>query len=449
MVVSRPAALRIEVVAVFVAARVKEAVSRGTRSVPARPLRWVRRIPSPNQPITALLCVLGTIAGVGLRSLVAQAPDTAWVEVTGPGVGRPPLRPAVVRRIDPEGIGEGVGKIVLLVATPGGGVALLDGQPAGPPLIVLDAEGKVVRRLGRYGEGPGEFSRSATVAVDRTGGVHVADAMLRRLTRWSGDGRLIDSRAFAAIGIAERAGAVRLSRPGCLALGERVYPDDAGSGTLWLVAPHRYQLVCGSDLSVSLPLSERRIPPATPRTPYGRESFRVPLSDGRIATVSSDVLGFSWWSTTGTVRGVRRSITAPAVLDAERREWTAVQQYVEANFPPIFRPPRRPLPDHKQVVTGAVADPTGLLWLARSTSGIVGAPRTEVSVPKGPAAPLLRYRDQVLYSVFTNKGEYLADVVFPDGIEHLVFAGSTVWGITHDESGWETLVKFEVPLPGR
>ena len=73
-----------------------------------------------------------------------------------------------------------------------GGGAILDRQPVGPPLIIFDAEGRVVRRLGRNGEGPGEFSWSATVAVDRAGAVHVADPILRRLTRWAADGRLIE-----------------------------------------------------------------------------------------------------------------------------------------------------------------------------------------------------------------------------------------------------------------
>lgn len=166
--------------------------------------------------------------------------------------------------------------------------------------------------------------------------------------------------------------------------------------------------------------------------------------------MSSDVLGFSWWTANGTVRGVRRLVAAPAVLEQERREWEAVEDYVEANFPPIFRPRRSgPMPKQKQVITGAVADPTGLLWLARSTPGMIGEPRTEASIPNGPAAPLLRYRDRLLYSVFTNEGEYLTDVLFPDGIEHLVFAGRTAWGVAHDESGWEELVKFEVPVRGR
>lgn len=48
--------------------------------------------------MTAMLCVLGMIASVGLRPFVAQGPDTEWVEVTGPGIGRPRLQPVVVMR---------------------------------------------------------------------------------------------------------------------------------------------------------------------------------------------------------------------------------------------------------------------------------------------------------------------------------------------------------------
>ncbi|MCA1789431.1 MAG: hypothetical protein LC667_06115, partial [Thioalkalivibrio sp.] len=231
-----------------------------------------------------------------------------------------------------------------------------------------------------------------------------------------------------------------------LNVGERLAPRNAGPAALWLVGPRRYHRYCPATGRVTLPSSEQELPPVHARAAFGRATYRVPIADGRIVTVASDVLGYSWHDAEGRVRGVRMPAAAPAVSAAERAELEAADTYIGEHFPAIFQPSRAPLPAHKQLVVGAVSDPTGLLWLARSGPGVLGAPRPAVRVPDGPSPPMLRYHEPVLFSAFAASGAYLGDVRFPDGVEHLVFAGRVAWGVMEAEDGTEVLVRFDIPL---
>lgn len=56
--------------------------------------------------------------------------------------------------------------------------------------IVLPG-GKVVRSFGRFGKGPGEFTNSAGIAVDKHQNIYVADYSLRRIQEFDRDGKLI------------------------------------------------------------------------------------------------------------------------------------------------------------------------------------------------------------------------------------------------------------------
>ncbi|MFO1414614.1 MAG: NHL repeat-containing protein [Burkholderiales bacterium] len=54
-------------------------------------------------------------------------------------------------------------------------------------VVVFDLDGRALATIGRQGTGPGEFSLPRGVAVDRWGGLYVADG--RRIQRFAPDGR--------------------------------------------------------------------------------------------------------------------------------------------------------------------------------------------------------------------------------------------------------------------
>jgi hypothetical protein len=65
---------------------------------------------------------------------------------------------------------------------------------AAPRILVFDFDGAFVGRLGREGEGPGEYVDPAGLAVDSRGTVHVIDPGRGSIHTWSADGDYLDSR---------------------------------------------------------------------------------------------------------------------------------------------------------------------------------------------------------------------------------------------------------------
>lgn len=81
------------------------------------------------------------------------------------------------------------------LATISSGVPQQDGSlllfgPRSSALLIVDGEGRFIRRIGREGDGPGEYRRIS--AVGRVGDtVHVVDASLRRITLLDRNGALV------------------------------------------------------------------------------------------------------------------------------------------------------------------------------------------------------------------------------------------------------------------
>lgn len=61
-------------------------------------------------------------------------------------------------------------------------------------VVVFDASGAFVRTIGRAGEGPGEFRSATALALDPDAALAVWDARRGVISRWSGQGELLDER---------------------------------------------------------------------------------------------------------------------------------------------------------------------------------------------------------------------------------------------------------------
>ena len=81
---------------------------------------------------------------------------------------------------------------------------LVDGQARilaldakGCQLLVFEEDGRFLRRMGREGQGPGEFSLPFAMCLDPRGLIHVADSRMRRINAFSEDGTFIGSFVFS------------------------------------------------------------------------------------------------------------------------------------------------------------------------------------------------------------------------------------------------------------
>ncbi len=79
-------------------------------------------------------------------------------------------------------------RIVQASSLPGGDLVVADRETR--DFRIFDSTGRLVRRFGRKGKGPGEFQTLAWVGVDQAGGMAAYDFSLRRLSRFSNDGVL-------------------------------------------------------------------------------------------------------------------------------------------------------------------------------------------------------------------------------------------------------------------
>jgi hypothetical protein len=76
--------------------------------------------------------------------------------------------------------------------------SLAVGNNGSQEVLVLDAEGRLSARMGRSGEGPGEFREINRIDVDGSGALWVYDARLRRLTTFGADGVVSGSRQLGS-----------------------------------------------------------------------------------------------------------------------------------------------------------------------------------------------------------------------------------------------------------
>jgi len=86
---------------------------------------------------------------------------------------------------------DGIQDVALL---PGGGIAVADGQSR--EIRLFSENGQPVAVLGGRGEGPGEFQELNWIRVLTDGGLAAFDARVHRLTTFSGDGSLAETRTL-------------------------------------------------------------------------------------------------------------------------------------------------------------------------------------------------------------------------------------------------------------
>lgn len=279
---------------------------------------------------------------------------------------------------------------------PNGGFVHLDGQ--GPQLHFLDPKGKVVRSVGRLGEGPGEFRRLKGMTVLPSGQVIVND-LTNGLLTFSADGRFLKAvrptkLPYFPSGRIWRA----IPQPDgrildIMSLLPRENNGRAEVRLLWsgdfLRADTLPSAACGAAGAPPLPM-------AVYLDAKGQTLFAAPL----LFAVPRDAVaygadGYAWEAVprhSNTI--VRHKVTdcvatarvtlagEPAALGAEER--TIIRDVVEAEAKRwgVRVPDLSAIPARQAWYDNALTDSRGNLWLERS---VASAPtdRTEVFGPNG------------------------------------------------------------------
>lgn len=306
------------------------------------------------------------------------------------------------------------GSIIALAADDAGRIYVADHQSN--DIRVFDATGSSVGRIGRKGEGPGEFRFLAGVAWQREDGILWAmDPVRHRLIAFDSTGALLHENrhgdfTFATIPWTGKTDA------------NRFLFDERRKDVLV-----RHRTLPTGEVVASDTL---RLPPVETNT-YATESegvtalSSVPMSPYRVWTAAPD--GNAWLAVTSsyemhevtfagdTVRTVKL-LRSASPLEGEERDSIAAASRI----------PARRLPRRKPVFRSLNSGPDGQLW---------------VEVGAGEVARR--------WDVFDRSGYYLGRVESPIGLQRstarLVVGAGTVIGVVEDEVGVQHVVRFRVP----
>ncbi len=331
-----------------------------------------------------------------------------------------------------------------VIPAPGGGVLAIESRPAG--LFLFDARGALVRRIGRAGDGPGEY-RSLGGAGFLGDTLWTSDPQLQRVTLFTVDGRVLRTIPQAPAATGSGPGAFVRPFVGTLLPGDRAVggASIASSAIADGQVPRRPVLLMTRDgrtldtiAWISLENSQLALRTATRQIfasqPYGdspisataaaRERFYVidrrSATSARGATFGVVALNFS-----GDTVWSRRYPYTPKPLERDsvnsyvnRLSTTGVGgQAVPADvvreqlYAPAFRAP----------VVGAVAGDDGSLWLR--LGGLTGDAEYMVIAPNGTLA---------------------ATVTLPRSVTISAITGDVAWGTDRDADDVPSVVRFRI-----
>lgn len=427
------------------------------------------RTRSPRR-LLLLPLLFGTLVATALvPALYAQGATTRrsvrgdTTVMSAPAVGPwGPRRAAVeVARIVGTPDGEPFGMLAALAALPDGGVVIFDAKGAnGAVVLVLDADGRIERRIGREGSGPGEYRHcNDCLASNADGSIGLLDNQNRRITTY------------------DRSGTVRSTTPLPTGVGFGLPPQflAAPAGSYYarlettprpatpITDPQEYDRFGYVRIAEGGGVLDTIRPPASwvarpARSLLEPRTLWRPLPDGRVAVGGTDRLRVLLRGSAGARNGlvlIEGSARRIAFGTEERKAYQAIAKYANAyrRVPPSRQTPlpAEP-PELKPVFRDFDADHAGRLFVqlhsraVRAPAAMI--PQAAVVMSEGggqlPPAPILDYLEPPLFAVFERDGKFLGEVEFPVNASRVSFSGDFAWVILKEDDG-DVLVRFALP----
>lgn len=316
-------------------------------------------------------------------------------------------------------------------------------------VMVFGADGKLVRRIGRKGAGPGEFASNGGMVV-------LADT---GFAQWDPSN--------ARISFLDTAGVLKTTwrTPGGFSTSNGLLTDNKGG--IWLrrpVTPAREQDILGR-MGLTRPhpdasLSDSLVPPDIP---MHRDSYVASNKNSRSSTNARYAPNYFWaWHPDGwfiIADGGKHEITllrkglkpvvihrtsAPvAVTEEERAQEKAAITYNLGQVETGWRWKGADLPTTKAPLLAVFAARDGRIW-TRVAAPSELIPEVERSVPSDTLEPVVTYRTPNVYEVYEADGRFVGRVAFPPRARLMEADGDRVWAIVLDESDVPAIVRFRM-----
>ena len=338
--------------------------------------------------------------------------------------------------------------------------SLVIADKAAPNLSFLRPDGSLRARVGREGEGPGEYSEISRIGLTSDGSLFAYDRALRRFTFLDREGGVIGvQRSACTVATGEAVPLADVNGQGFIGVLETRpdLPPGVQRGPLFLVA------CVGIEESLDTlgewAGKERHVTPNRwTAVGFGRSA----LYDGRgnrTVVGTNDSLDLALYEGTAVRTRVRGASSMQRVTPAEREEWTSL--YLDM-FPEIVRADRRRRLEQSEIrdaypAFGSIkVDAGGGIWIGdyaklsddRRLWTILGADGTPLGTIHLPVfrPDWLRIREGSI----TGRALVEWEVTIPSPVHELLdVADDRIVVLRKDEFGREFVAIYEVEMPWR
>jgi len=389
--------------------------------------------------VVLMATVLLSVSGLGACGVVSservgthQHGDTTHHVHSSPGPWGVIHDPKPDLVVTSESIGLAMGRIEDLIALADGGVALFDASnERGRTILQLDSLGRLVRTIGRAGQGPGEFSSSY---------VHLAvapDGVLFAI-EWARLHRFRDGAPLPLIPLGERL----VGREGQLIIAHADHSVTLNGPLIgqWDRAAPYFVKVDTTGAIVDSIVARASWMGASDSLWRTRGEWAVALRDGGVMKVRLDRLGFMRLRADGMLAFISELNAEPPFYRMEERaELQRAEQWSAS-----ARPGRavREVPRQKPLLRAAFEDAVGRIWLRRSAEAFRIPPETKYFDLRGKVE--VSWGEPVSLVAFDSTGALLGEIVFP--LRSKVAIGAQyAWVVTPGESDVPVVARYRLP----
>jgi hypothetical protein len=316
-------------------------------------------------------------------------------------------------------------------------------------ILVFEADGTLVRRVGRRGAGPGEFGSNNGMVILPDGGLAIWDGGNTRVSLFDSAGVFRESwpvpGGFGTVHglVVDRDGTLYMRRPIAEATGQR------GFGTIGLV---RLGPTGEFQDSIALPpLSvEQHIYMAEGNgsrmgmgADYAAAAYRAISPSRTFITADGGQYRIVIVPPNDRPTVISRVMSEVPVDPEERAIEEARMIWMARQTQPDWTWSGPPLPTVKAPLVGVRAGRDERVW-ARVAVESDTIPGTELEPPRDPTMPVLRHRMPHMFEVFSPGGDLLGRVAVPPRTQIMESDGNLVWALVTDADGLPAVVRYRI-----
>ena len=333
-------------------------------------------------------------------------------------------------------------------------------------LRVYDASGKFVKKIGRIGNGPGEYQQITGVKAMADGNLAVHDARVGRISVFDAQGNFLRSHNLST-GF-YTSDMFRVDDAGNFYVKARATPLSHEPGArvdadlIWIRVSPTGQVVD----SIVIPAWKAQ----AARTYGGPHFNQIELlstlsSSGTLVTGNPLTYAFEVQRRSQPTLRVEREFQPLRIAGDEKTEWEAMSAFLSKEpssrtftsgrdgKPLTIDGPtvKHTIPSVKPAFRRLKVDDEGRIWVERFVVATKQPPPPPVKLPPGalpPAGmvgrPVSLWREPTTFDVFEPTGKFLGTVTQPPNTRFMVMRGRHIWGVASGELDEAYVVRYRI-----